>query len=105
MKEFDAGKTFPCKRMLVCPRATSFLSYSGQKSHARKNKTSEAAQGLWRSNNYMFQLVIRPKEFFLQHDSNKLQVQERVNNIFWLMQIGIYFESVAYEIIRSSLFN
>ena len=66
---------------------------------------SEAAQGLWRSNNYMFKLVIRPKEFFLQHDSNKLQVQERVNNIFWLMQIGIYFESVAYEIIRSSLFN
>lgn len=43
---------------------------------------SEAAQGLWRSNNYMFKLVIRPKEFFLQHDSNKLQVQERVNNIF-----------------------
>ena len=66
---------------------------------------SEAAQGLWRSNNYMFKLVIRPKEFFLQHDSNKLQVQECVNNIFWPMQIGIYFESVAYEIIRSSLFN
>ena len=66
---------------------------------------SEAAQGLWRSNNYMFKLVIRPKEFFLQHDSNKLQVQERVNNIFWPRQIGIYFESVAYEIIRSSLFN
>lgn len=66
---------------------------------------SEAAQGLWRSHNYMFKLVIRPKEFFLQHDSNKLQVQERVNNIFWLMQIGIYFESVAYGIIRSSLFN
>lgn len=66
---------------------------------------SEAAQGLWRSNSYMFKLVIRPKEFFLQHDSNKLQVQERVNNIFWPRQIGIYFESVAYEIIRSSLFN
>ena len=66
---------------------------------------SEAAQGLWHSNNYMFKLVIRPKEIFLQHDSNKLQVQERVNNIFWLMQIGIYFESVAYGIIRSSLFN
>lgn len=65
---------------------------------------SEAAQGLWCSNNYMLKIVIRPKEF-LQHDSNKLQVQERVNNIFWLMQIGIYFESVTYEIIRSSLFN
>ena len=66
---------------------------------------SEAAQGLWRSNNCMLKIIIRPKEFFLQHDSNKLQVQERVNNIFWLMQIGIYFESVTYEIIRSSLFN
>lgn len=64
---------------------------------------SEAAQGLWCSNNYMLKIVIQTKEFFLQHDSNKLQVQERVNNIFWLMQI--YFESVAYEIIRSSLFN